>query len=168
MVLALSYLGFLAAGVRPGTTGAVATAAVSVVYTLGEILYTGVGTALVIDAAPSHLRGRALARWQFSLGLGRALAPLAITAALSVSSATLWLPLAATTLLGAAVIVRYAPTDSGRLPGPVAPSRRGRRSRYREWATRRDERAAGRSLLRNRLYPDGHRPDHDRFHHIRR
>ena len=108
-VLAVSYLGFLGAGAHHGDAGAAAIAAVAVVYTLGEILYTGVGTALVIDAAPPHLRGRALARWQLSLGLGRAIAPLTITLALSISAAALWLPLAAATLLGAAVITRYAP-----------------------------------------------------------
>ncbi|HEY1919240.1 MAG TPA: MFS transporter [Streptosporangiaceae bacterium] len=125
-VLAGSYLGFLLAGTGHGNTGAAMIALVSVLYNLGEILYTGVGTALVIDAAPPHLRGRALARWQFSLGLGRALAPLTITAALSLAAATLWLPLAAATVAGAAVIVISAPIDSGR---PLGPQRRAGRHR---------------------------------------
>ena len=112
-VLATSYLGFLLAGTGHGNAGAGAIALVSVLYNLGEILYTGVGTALVIDAAPPHLRGRVIARWQLSLGLGRALAPLTITAALSVTAAALWLPLAVATVLGASLIVRYAPTDTG-------------------------------------------------------
>ncbi|QMU67592.1 MFS transporter [Streptacidiphilus sp. P02-A3a] len=111
-VLAASYLGFLLAATRHGTTGAAAVALVSVLYNLGEILYTGVGTALVIDAAPPHLRGRALARWQLSLGLGRALAPLTITAALNVGAATLWLPLAAATALAATFISSRAPADT--------------------------------------------------------
>jgi MFS family permease len=110
--LAGSYLGFLLAGTGHGTTAAVGVAAVSVLYNLGEILYTGVGTALVIDAAPPHLRGRALARWQLSLGIGRALAPVTITAALSLGPSALWLPLAAATIVGAGVIVRRAPTDA--------------------------------------------------------
>ncbi|HEY3630917.1 MAG TPA: MFS transporter [Jatrophihabitantaceae bacterium] len=113
-VLATSYVGFLLAGTGHGNSGAAAIAMVSVLYNLGEILYTGVGTALVVNAAPAHLRGRALARWQLSLGLGRAMAPLAITAALAVSAETLWLPLAAMTILGAAVITRHAPTDTER------------------------------------------------------
>jgi MFS family permease len=125
-VLATSYLGFLLAGTGHGNTGAGAIALVSVLYNLGEILYTGVGTALVIDAAPPHLRGRTLARWQLSLGLGRALAPLTITAALSVSPAVLWLPLAAATVLGASAIIFHAPTDnrsiSGSGPGRVPPA----------------------------------------------
>jgi MFS family permease len=113
-VLACSYLGFLAAGSGHSNTGAALIAIVSVLYNVGEILYTGVGTALVVNAAPAHLRGRALARWQLSLGLGRAIAPLAITTALTISAAALWLPLAALTVLGARVITKYAPTDSER------------------------------------------------------
>jgi MFS family permease len=120
-VLATSYLGFLGASSGHGDSGAAVIALVSVLYSLGEILYTGVGTALVINAAPAHLRGRALARWQLSLGLGRAIAPLAITAALAISARTLWLPLAATTILGATVITRCAPTDAERT-GPTAPT----------------------------------------------
>ncbi|HEX4062498.1 MAG TPA: MFS transporter [Streptosporangiaceae bacterium] len=111
-VLASSYLGFLLASTGHGNTGAALIAAVCILYNLGEILYTGVGTALVIDAAPPHLRGRALARWQLSLGLGRALAPVTITAALSLAAASLWIPLAIATVAGAAVIVTCAPTDS--------------------------------------------------------
>jgi MFS family permease len=137
-ILATSYLGFLLAGTGHANIGAAAVAVVSVLYNLGEILYTGVGTALVINAAPAHLRGRVLARWQLSLGLGRAIAPAAITAALTVSATTLWVPLAALTILGAGVITRRAPTDTDRSI-PTTPShntsrrdrrRRGRRDRY--------------------------------------
>jgi MFS family permease len=150
-VLAASYLGFLLAGAGHGNSGAGAVALVSVLYNLGEILYTGVGTALVIDAAPAHLRGRAIARWQLSLGLGRALAPLTITAALGVTAAALWLPLAAATVLGASLIVFHAPTDTGRpdRPGP-RPARRRRRSRS----------ALERAEIAHALFKDGYRrPD---------
>ena len=163
-VLAMSYLGFLAAGACHGDTGALAIAAVAVVYTLGEILYTGVSTALVIDAAPPHLRGRTIAGWQLSLGLGRAIAPLTITLALSVSAAALWLPLAAATLLGAAVITRYAPTDTERpdraerdpacAPAPACDDRRARR---RRWSARRTARAVARADLSRRRHADGTR-----------
>jgi MFS family permease len=150
-VLAASYLGFLLAGTGHGDTGAGAIALVSIVYNLGEILYTGVGTALVIDAAPPHLRGRALARWQLSLGLGRALAPLAITAALSVTAAVLWLPLAAATVLGANVIVLRAPTDTARPNHPGSPATRLRR---------RSRSALERATLAHELRREGHlRPD---------
>ena len=147
-VLAASYLGFLLAGSGHGNTGAGAIALVSVLYNLGEILYTGVGTALVIDAAPPHLRGRTLARWQLSLGLGRALAPLTLTAALSVTAAALWLPLAAATVLGANAIIFYAPTDTGRPnhPGPRV-TRRQRRNRA----------ALERAEIAHVMRRDGHR-----------
>ncbi|HEX3812873.1 MAG TPA: MFS transporter [Mycobacteriales bacterium] len=129
-VLATSYLGFLVAGTGHTNTGAAAVAVVSVLYNLGEVLYTGVGTALVINAAPAHLRGRVLARWQLSLGLGRAIAPAAITAALTISATTLWVPLAALTILGAGVITRQAPTDTerdGPHPGNTVPQDRSTR-----------------------------------------
>ncbi|MFJ9443451.1 hypothetical protein ACIRRH_16490 [Kitasatospora sp. NPDC101235] len=78
----MSYLGFWAAGSLGGGAGAAGVAAVSVLYTLGEILYTGSGTALVAAVAPPHLLGRALARWELSAGVGRAAAPAVLTALL--------------------------------------------------------------------------------------
>ncbi|MGW3283505.1 MFS transporter [Streptomyces sp. NPDC001002] len=103
-VLALSYLGFWAAGTLGGGAGALAVAAVSVLYTAGEILYTGSATALVLATTPARLRGRALARWQLSTGIGRAAAPAALTALLAVGPGVLWSVLAVTTLLAAAVV----------------------------------------------------------------
>ncbi|MHA6765708.1 MFS transporter [Streptacidiphilus sp. PAMC 29251] len=147
-VLAASYLGFLQAGTGHGNAGAGAVALVSVLYNLGEILYTGVSTALVIDAAPPHLRGRVIARWQLSLGIGRALAPLTITAALSVTAAALWLPLAAATALSAGLIVVYAPTDTGRPDHSGPPTTRRRRSKRS---------ALERAELAHLLYQEGYR-----------
>ncbi|WP_245883253.1 MFS transporter [Streptomyces hyaluromycini] len=103
-VLALSYLGFWAAAALGGQAGTVTVAAVSVLYTAGEILYTGSATPLVLAMAPPGLRGRALARWQLSTGIGRAAAPAALTALLTAGPAPLWGALAATTLLAAAVV----------------------------------------------------------------
>ncbi|MED7952786.1 MFS transporter [Streptomyces sp. BE303] len=108
--LALSYLGFWAAGTLGGTAGAATVAAVSVLFTLGEILYSGSGTALVAATAPPQQLGRALARWELSMGVGRALAPAALTALLAVGPGVLWGVLAATTLLAAAAVTRLAPT----------------------------------------------------------
>ncbi|MFI6156332.1 MFS transporter [Kitasatospora sp. NPDC051170] len=108
-VLAASYLGFWAAGALGGTTGAVGIALVSVLYTLGEILYTGSGIALVTATAPPHLLGRALARWEFSSGVGRAAAPAALTALLSADPAYLWPALALTTAVAALAVRRLAP-----------------------------------------------------------
>jgi MFS family permease len=104
VVLALSYLGFWAAGALGGGAGAMAVAAVSVLYTAGEILYTGSATALVLATTPARSRGRALARWQLSTGIGRAAAPAALTALLTVGPGLLWGVLAGTSLLAAAVV----------------------------------------------------------------
>ncbi|MFJ6086254.1 MFS transporter [Streptomyces sp. NPDC092369] len=103
-VLALSYLGFWAAGALGGQAGAVAVAAVSVLYTAGEILYTGSATALVLATTPARSRGRALARWQLSTGIGRAAAPAALTALLTVGPGMLWGVLAGTSLMAAAAV----------------------------------------------------------------
>ncbi|GAA2369476.1 MFS transporter [Streptomyces cuspidosporus] len=79
VVLTASYLGFLAAtSLAPGWA-APAVAAVSVVCTLGEIIYAGTATALVTALAPPHALGRALARFQLSTGLGLAVSPAVIT-----------------------------------------------------------------------------------------
>ncbi len=107
--LTLSYLGFWAAGGIGGTAAAGAVAAVSVLYTFGEILYSGSGTALVAATAPPHLLGRALARWELSMGVGRALAPAALTALLAVGPGVLWPVLAGATLVSSVAVARLRP-----------------------------------------------------------
>jgi len=101
-VLGLSYLGFWLGEAM----GAVAIAAVGVVYTLGEILYTGSGTALVIASTPPAQLGRALVRFQISSGLGMAFAPAALTGLLEVGPAALWGCLTVATLAAALVAAR--------------------------------------------------------------
>ncbi|MFE4975151.1 MFS transporter [Kitasatospora sp. NPDC056651] len=108
-VLAVSYLAFWAVGSLGGLPGTAGIAVVSVLYTLGEILYTGSGTALVASVAPPHLLGRALARWEVSSGVGRAAAPAVLTALLAAGPGALWLPLAAATALGALAVLRLGP-----------------------------------------------------------
>ncbi|MEU1422644.1 MFS transporter [Kitasatospora sp. NPDC005751] len=108
-VLALAYLGFWAAWAIGGTAGAATVAAVSVLFTLGEILYSGSGTALVAAVAPPRLLGRALARWELSTGVGRALAPAVLTALLAAGPGVLWPALAAATLFAAGAVTRLAP-----------------------------------------------------------
>ncbi|MER6300962.1 MFS transporter [Kitasatospora sp. NPDC001539] len=108
-VLAVSYLGFWAAGSLGGTPGAVGIVAVSVVYTVGEILYTGSGTALVTASVPPHLLGRALARWELASGVGRAAAPAVLTALLAAGPRLLWTCLAVATAAGALAVLRLAP-----------------------------------------------------------
>lgn len=104
VVLGLSYLGFWVGE----AAGAVAIAAVGVVYTLGEILYTGSGTALVIASTPPAQLGRALVRFQLSSGLGMAIAPAALLGLLEVGPAALWGSLSVATF-AAALAFRWKP-----------------------------------------------------------
>lgn len=106
VVLAASYLGFLAATSLGHGRGAPAVAAVSVACTLGEIIYAGSATALVTALAPAHALGRALARFQLSTGFGLAASPAVITALASHGPAALWGGLAAATLLSAGAVAR--------------------------------------------------------------
>ncbi|MCO8303273.1 MFS transporter [Streptomyces sp. RKCA744] len=106
VVLTGSYLGFLAATSVGHGWGAPAVAAVSVVCTLGEIIYAGSATALVTALAPAHVLGRALARFQLSTGFGLAASPAVITALAPHGPAALWGSLAAATLLSASAVAR--------------------------------------------------------------
>jgi MFS family permease len=103
-VLTASYLGFLAATSLGHGWGAPAVATVSVVCTIGEIIYAGSATALVTALAPAHVLGRALARFQLSTGFGLAVSPAVITALAPHGSAALWGSLAAATLLSASAV----------------------------------------------------------------
>jgi hypothetical protein len=104
VVIAASYLGFLAATSLGHGWGAPAVATVSVVCTIGEIIYAGSATALVTALAPAHVVGRALARFQLSTGFGLAVSPAVITALAPHGSAALWGSLAAATLLSASAV----------------------------------------------------------------
>ncbi|GAA1293779.1 hypothetical protein Psi02_42600 [Planotetraspora silvatica] len=106
LVLAASYLGFLAATSLGHGWGVPAIAAVSVVCTLGEIIYAGSATALVTALAPAPALGSALARFQLSTGFGLAVSPAVITALAPQGPAALWGSLAAVTLLSASAVVR--------------------------------------------------------------
>ncbi|MFJ8996132.1 MFS transporter [Streptomyces sp. NPDC102279] len=129
VVLTVSYLGFLAATSLGRGWGAPAVAAVSVVCTLGEIVYAGSATALVTALAPAHVLGRALARFQLSTGFGLAVSPAVITALAPHGPAALWGSLAAGTLLSASAVavekdqespVRQSTPPGERMPVPVS------------------------------------------------
>ncbi|MFD5914076.1 MFS transporter [Streptomyces massasporeus] len=110
VILGVSYVGFLAAtSLGPGP-GAPAVAAVSVVCTLGEIVYAGSATALVTHLAPAHALGRTLARFELSTGFGLAVSPTVITALAPHGPTALWGSLAAATLLSASAVAT-APAD---------------------------------------------------------
>ncbi len=109
VVLAASYLGFWAAGTVGGWGAAAGVAAVSVLYTAGEIMYTGSATALIVASTDPARIGAALSRFQLSSGIGLAASPAVLTALLAGGSAPLWGSLALATLLAAAAIRRWAP-----------------------------------------------------------
>ncbi|MFJ3877878.1 MFS transporter [Streptomyces sp. NPDC090077] len=110
-VLAASYAGFLAAtslGGGSGWAAPAAVAAVSVVCTLGEILYAGSATALATALAPAGALGRTLARFELSSGFGLAVSPAVITALAAHGPAALWGALAGATLLSAGAVAAGA------------------------------------------------------------
>ncbi|WP_328885687.1 MFS transporter [Streptomyces sp. NBC_00316] len=104
VVLTASYLGFLAATSLGHGWIAPAVATVSVVCTIGEIIYAGSATALVTALAPAHVLGRSLARFQLSTGFGLAVSPAVITTLASHGPAALWGSLSAATLLSATAV----------------------------------------------------------------
>jgi MFS family permease len=106
IVISLSYLGFLGSVELPHQWAAPAIVGVSVLSTLGELIYAGSSTALVAATAPEHVIGRALARLQLSTGLSLAIAPAIITALAARGEAALWVSPTAGTLLAAAALAR--------------------------------------------------------------
>jgi len=130
VVLTVSYLGFLVATSPGHGWGAPAVAVVSVVCTLGEIVYAGSATALVTVLAPAHALGRTLARFELSTGFGLAVSPAVITALAPHGPAALWGSLAGATLLSAAAVATEKdqgtqPKDSGAGPSGSAASTAG-------------------------------------------
>ncbi|PWI12809.1 MFS transporter [Streptomyces sp. Act143] len=124
VVLAASYLGFLAAGSLGPGWGAPAMVAVSVVCTVGEIIYAGSATALVTALAPAHVLGRALARFQLSTGFGLAVSPAVITTLAPRGPAALWGSLAAATLLSAAGVATEKDQGTRLARSPRCPASR--------------------------------------------
>ena len=116
VVLAASYLGFLAATSLGNRWSAPAVATVSVVCTIGEIIYAGSATALVTALAPAPVLGRALSRFQLSTGFGLAVSPAVITALASYGSSALWGGLSAATLLSASAVATEKDQGTGSSP----------------------------------------------------
>ncbi|MEU7729117.1 MFS transporter [Streptomyces sp. NPDC040724] len=121
VVLAVSYLGFLAAASLGHGWGAPAVATVSVVCTIGEIIYAGSATALVTVLAPAHVLGRTLARFELSTGLGVAVSPAVITALAPHGPAALWGSLATATLLSAGAVATEKDQPGGGVRSSTAP-----------------------------------------------
>jgi len=106
VVISVSYLGFLGSAGLPHRWAVPAIVGVSVLSTLGELIYAGSSTALVAATAPEHVLGRALARFQLSTGFSLAISPAIITALAARGPAALWVSLTAATLLAAAAVAR--------------------------------------------------------------
>ncbi|WP_238017766.1 MFS transporter [Dactylosporangium sp. AC04546] len=105
VLLAASYAGFWA------SPSAGVLAAWAVLYTLGEILYAGSGTALVTAAAEPARLGAELARWQLSTGVANAVAPVLLLWLLDAGAGPLWITLVVATLAGSAVAGRWGPRN---------------------------------------------------------
>jgi len=107
LVLALSYLGFwLSTAVAQGNAAAAGIAVVSVLYTAGEIMYTGSATALIVADTPPQLLGRALARFQLNSGIGLAVSPAVLMTLLTWGEGALWGTLALATGSAALIVAR--------------------------------------------------------------
>jgi MFS family permease len=112
IVISVSYLGFLGSVELPHRWAVPAIVGVSVLSTLGELIYAGSSTALVAATAPEHVLGRALARFQLSTGFSLAISPAIITALAARGPAALWVSLTAATLLAAAAIARPSAAEA--------------------------------------------------------
>lgn len=106
VVISVSYLGFLGSAELPHRWAVPVIVGVSVLSTLGELIYAGSSTALVAATAPEQVLGRALARFQLSTGFSLAISPAIITVLAARGPAALWISLTAVTLLAAAAVTR--------------------------------------------------------------
>ncbi|MDX2545307.1 MFS transporter [Streptomyces sp. WI04-05B] len=111
VVLAMSYVGFLAATSLGHGWAAPAVAAVAVPCTIGEIIYAGSATALVTSLAPAQVMGRTIARFELSTGFGLAVSPAVITALAPHGATALWGSLAAATLVSSAAVAKDRKTE---------------------------------------------------------
>jgi len=114
VVISISHLGFLGSAELPHRWAVPATVGVSVLSTLGEIIYAGSSRALAAATAPEHAAGRALARFQLPTGFSLAISPAIITALAARGPAALWLFFTAATLLAAAAVVRLPAAEGQR------------------------------------------------------
>ena len=112
VVISVSYLGFLGSAELAHRWAVPAIVGVSVLSTLGELIYAGSSTALVAATAPEHVLGRALARFQLSTGFSLAISPAIITALAARGPAALWVSLTAATLLAAAAVARPSAAET--------------------------------------------------------
>ncbi|WP_194910918.1 MFS transporter [Catenulispora rubra] len=111
VVIAVSYVGFLLTSDLGHGFAAAAVAGVSVLCTIGEIMYAGSISPLLLAITPPQVLGRTLGRFQLSNGMGLAISPTVIAVLASHGSAALWLSLAAGTLLAAWSVRRLSENE---------------------------------------------------------
>ncbi|MER5567214.1 MFS transporter [Streptomyces goshikiensis] len=110
VIFALSFAAFaLLPRLVSGSQALVATLAVAVLYTVGELVHSGPAQSLSVQAAPDHLRGRYLSVYQLSWSLCRTIAPLLLGLLLEAGSWQLWAVLALMVLTGATALLRAEP-----------------------------------------------------------
>ena len=99
---AASYVMFVVAGALPVWAGVVVVLLGTVVYSSGELTGGPVFSAVATEAAPEHLRGRYLALFQLTWGLGGVVCPALFTWLLASGRLDRWMTLAVVAALAAA------------------------------------------------------------------
>lgn len=120
-------VGYLLVGAGFGLTALAhsfpALAGTVVVWTLGEVVGSPVGSAYVASLAPEHLRGRYLGTWGMTFGVALVLGPSVGASLYQASPTALWFACAGLGVVSAALVMalprkRVAPVVAGQEPGP--------------------------------------------------
>jgi MFS family permease len=91
-----------------------------VVWSLGEIVVTGVSATIAANLAPAHLRGRYMGVYGFAFSLSNLISPGIGTGLLSISPAVLWGTLAVLGIVASVVQLLVAPAIRHRTAELVA------------------------------------------------
>jgi len=105
---------FLGASPAPAALAVVLALAGTVVYSLGEIVYSPAADALAAEAAPDHLRGRYLSVWQLSWTASLTVGPVLAGSLLDLGAVPLWTTfglLAATGAVAVLLVEPHLPAD---------------------------------------------------------
>ncbi|WP_436494343.1 MDR family MFS transporter [Actinokineospora sp. HUAS TT18] len=109
----VAAVGMTLVGVGFGLTMLVSTTvgymATVVVWSLGEIVVTGVSAAIATNLAPPHLRGRYMGVYGFAFSLSNLISPAIGTGLLSLGPAVLWSVLAVLAIAASVVQLAIAP-----------------------------------------------------------